>query len=110
MLSANTLVIIDKLKQIKEAAKSSFVTKDGQKAKQQFIDSLGKLSKQIEQRGIDGLNQSVSNALLDFLMRFNNFLKDVNSKSRCLYEDFMNSIPDDDNQLKSNIQLRLLPF
>ena len=98
-MSMDLDIILGKIREVEKTASKSSVTRKGENAKKEVISSLQNLSRKIEKSSTDGLCLLVSKALSDFFTTLNVFLNDVNTKYDIDYEDFMDSLPEGDDQL-----------
>ena len=91
-------IILRKIGEIEVIASKSSVTRKGETAQKKFIDSSHYLSKQIEKSSPDGLCLLISEALSEYLTALKVLLEDINIKHDRDYEDFMDSLPEGDDE------------
>ena len=90
-------IVQKKIREIVKTTSQASVTRKGEKAQKEFISSLENLSKKMQESSTDGICPLVSIAIDDTLTKLNVFLKDVNAKHDIDYEDYMDSLPEGDD-------------
>ncbi len=97
MVSTDKRITLQKIKEIKEAVSQGSISQKGKENQEELISSLEGLSRLILNAHQNDLSPSIIKNLIIVFSSLSIFLKDVNTKHDKDYEDWMDSLPEGDD-------------